>query len=274
MNRMKTIALVAGLALIALTGCKQDPAVQHRSQGDALFRKGKFSEAAAEYGLSLQADPKQEKLWEKKAYAHMQAKELDQADEAYLKKLDGVTDPDAKAEIYRNLANAYLKPGPLQRSEKYFLEALKLNPKDETALSWLGEIYSQLGGARKAADPAVPMHLEKAIGYYDQWLAVNPKALFAYVNKRIALAKWINSENDEVTAATKEAEQFKKSDKTRAKDALDRAAKLQAHIAPMRATYDSLNQTVKDLQAELKAAADGGTAAPPAGGSTATPATP
>ena len=60
--------LFAGLGAVVSLACqKPDPVAIHRDKGDDLFAKDQYAAAAEEYALSLQADPKQDKLWEKKA---------------------------------------------------------------------------------------------------------------------------------------------------------------------------------------------------------------
>src|SRR5438067_8730665 len=97
MNGLRRLALLGALVLSAATGCKPDPAEQHRDKANELANQSQWKQAAEEYGLSLQADPKQGELWEQKAYAHLQIKEYDQVESAMLKLADSRTDPPKKA---------------------------------------------------------------------------------------------------------------------------------------------------------------------------------
>ncbi len=251
------LALFGLCAALLLAGCDRTAKVaqEHRKKGNELYKAEKWQEAAAEFDLSLQADPKQEKLLMKKAVAHAKAKQMDLATETMLKTLEFKGDDKAKGEVYRNIGNMYLQSGPVDKAETYFLEALKVDPKDEAALSWLGEMFSQLGGARAQAAKAVPEHLEKAISYYDQAIAVNPASPNAYLNKRIALTKYLEFLRLEKEVADKEAEEFKK-DKEKAAAAQARSQELATRYETLKVTFDE--NTVKlgevNLAAKAKAA--------------------
>ena len=69
---------------IVLTGCSkpEDPAVLHRALGNEYARKADWAAAAREYGLSLQANPHDRKVWELKANAHLRLGQLRQAAES------------------------------------------------------------------------------------------------------------------------------------------------------------------------------------------------
>jgi tetratricopeptide (TPR) repeat protein len=261
MNRLARVLLVAGaLSLAATTGCKKppSPAAIHDEAGDDFVRNNQWKEAAAEYGKSLEADPKQEKVIEKKAYAHREAGDLDEADATILKMLEFKPDVAGKAEIYRNLANMYLQKADAEKAEKYFNEAVKLDPNDDVSLGWLAEIYAQRGGARDMKAAAVPEHLEKALAYYDKIIAIKPDLPGTYVNKRIVMFKYIAQEK--LAKETAEAEKGN-SDKAKAEAAKADVAKHQAHIDDLTKQIEELNKRFAEAQKKAKAAASA--AAPP-----------
>ncbi len=198
-------ALLFGLFTlsIVLTGCSkpEDPAALHRALGNEYATKADWSAAAREYGLSLQANPHDRKVWELKANAHLRLGQLREAAESVAKPAEYTSDPIAKAESYRLAASMYVEHREFGEAEKAFAEALKFDPRDELSLSWLGEIASARGGARSMRDPPDPAWLTKAIAYYDQAISVNPNNLLAYVNKRIAINKYIVFEQQEKTLA-------------------------------------------------------------------------
>ena len=106
MSRWNSAMILAGLAASGLLACKKpDPVAEHRDKGDELFAKDEYEAAAAEYTLSLAADPKQDKLWEKKAGALINAGKIDQAAESLLKLLEFATTPKETSETYRQVAN-------------------------------------------------------------------------------------------------------------------------------------------------------------------------
>src|SRR5262245_39704988 len=88
---------------ILLTGCSksEDPAVVHRALGSDYARKADWAAAAREYGLSLQANPRDRKVWELKANAHLRLGQLREAAESLARPAEYTSDPNAKAEAYR-----------------------------------------------------------------------------------------------------------------------------------------------------------------------------
>jgi tetratricopeptide (TPR) repeat protein len=245
-NRGAALA-VALVAIAGLAGCKEDPVEAHRLKGHELYKKEQWAQAAEEYRLSLQANPQQEKLWEKLAAAYMRAGDSQKAVEALLKTVDFKPDPQAKAEVYRNVAGMLIQgPKPFE-AEQYFIAAVKLEPKDDGSLLWLAEMESTRGGARNMEAAPVQEHLDKAISYYDQTIAAKPEALLAYVNKRIVLLKLMNEAKKEKGSAEAVAAALRKEPERR-KEALDRAAEQQARIDELKAKVDELSDKITELQ--------------------------
>jgi tetratricopeptide (TPR) repeat protein len=247
MRRTRTIALVVVLGLLACD--RPDPAEVHQTKGDELFVKNQFKAAAEEYRLSLEANPHQkkaDKLLEKEAYAYMKAGDTDQAASILLKTMDSKSDPKEKVELLHTIANIYVEKGPPEKVEQYYLEALKIDPKDLDALAWLGEVASQQGGARSGKAGAVPKYLEKAIGYYDQAIAINPNALLPYVNKRIALIKYVEYERLEKEAAERDAHSAKKNSPAAAQ-AKERAAKAEAKMEELKAQIEPISAKISEM---------------------------
>jgi len=252
MNLRKSAMILAGLAASGLLACKKpDPAAEHRDKGDELLSKDEYEAAAAEYTLSLAADPKQDKLWEKKAAVLLSAGKLDEAAESLLKLLDFATTPKDKAETYRKVANIYLQAKKPDDAEKYFLEALKVDPNDTDSLQWLGEIASTRGGARAAQLRANPVFLEKAVAYYDQAIAIDPAAPFPYVNKRIALFKYYGHE----MRLKQEAEQdlqASRGNRAKTQEAKAQIAQHDAKAADLKRQIDELAVKITELQKAKK----------------------
>ncbi len=247
MRRTRKIAPAVVLALLACD--KPDLAEVHQNKGDELFVKNQFKAAAEEYRLSLEANPRQkkaDKLLEKEAYAYMKAGDTDQAAAILLKTMESKTDPKERVELLHTIANIYVEKGPPEKVEQYYLEALKIDPRDLDALAWLGEVASQQGGARSAKAGAVPKYLEKAIGYYDQAIALNPKALLPYVNKRIALLKYVEYERLEKEAAERDAQYAKKRSPAVA-EAKERAAKAQVKMDELRAQIEPISAKISEM---------------------------
>ncbi|RKH02663.1 tetratricopeptide repeat protein [Corallococcus sp. CA053C] len=209
MKRLGSVGLMLGVLTLGGTfGCadeKEEKAKEHRVKGTNFLADKNYAEATKEYEESLKIDPTQEKVWEKKAFAHLQAGQTEEAAQSAMKLLDFAKTPDDRAAVYRNVAAMYAKSGPLEKAEQYFQEALKINPKDADSLSWIAEVHSRRGGARDMAAPAVPEELEKALKVYDQVLALNPNSANTYLNKRIVMAKYMEHEKSLLGAAEQEA---------------------------------------------------------------------
>ncbi|MCP3100861.1 tetratricopeptide repeat protein [Myxococcus sp. K15C18031901] len=256
MKRLARVGLVFGvLSLGGVVACSEEPDVakQHRVKGTNHLAKKEFKEATAEYALSLQADPKQEKVWEKKAFAHMELGETDKAAEAVLKILELKTVPAEKVETYVTLASMYMKGNDLDQAEKYFGEAFKLDPKNETALGWIAEIYAQRGGARSMAAPIVKDALEKALGYYDQVIALNPNSANTYLNKRVVMGRLMEYERQQKEMAESEAKENAKNAAVVA-EATARAAEHQKKMDDFQAQFQVMTQKFSEAQKAQKAA--------------------
>jgi tetratricopeptide (TPR) repeat protein len=257
-SRMKALGRVAlllgAIALTGTIGCKTEPdaATIHREAGDRLLGKNEFKQAAEEYGQSLQADPKQEKVWEKKAYAHMQAGDMDQADTAILKTVDFKADAPAKAEVYRNLGGLYVQKGSLDKAEGYFNQALQIDPKDDQSLAWLAEIYSQRGGARDMKAEVVTAHLDKAIEYYDKVIAMKPELPNTYLNKRIVMARYMDYEKRKKEAVEREAQDS--GDKAKIEAAKVEAEQHQKRMDEFKKQFDELSKKFSEATKNAKAA--------------------
>jgi tetratricopeptide (TPR) repeat protein len=241
----------AALSTVGLACKKPDPAAIHRDKGDELFEKEQWTAAADEYELSLQADPKQDKLWERKAAAYLKAGKVDDAAASLVKMADSAETPAARAEIYRKVAGLYLEQRKPDEAEKYFLQALKADPTDADALAWLGEIASTRGGARAGQLVAVPAHLEKAVAYYDQAIALNPNAPLPYVNKRIALFKYMGYEQQQQAQAEQELRVTR--GKAKIEEAKAKVAQHEAHAAELKRQIDELGPKITELTAKTSA---------------------
>jgi tetratricopeptide (TPR) repeat protein len=186
---------VALLALpLALLACKSEPtpAEQHLNKANELYRSQDYKGAAAEFEQSLTLDPKQDiKIWEKGAFSYMKAGDNDKAAGLLLKSVGATNDAAKKAETYRNVAGMYLQAGVHDKADQYFGEALKLEPKDDQSLQWRAEIASILGGARKNDGPVNTDQLDLAIKRYDELIALTPAATAPYINKRIAISRYL-----------------------------------------------------------------------------------
>jgi tetratricopeptide (TPR) repeat protein len=253
MKRFIQTVVVVSLAAFGTVGCDQSAKIakEHRIKANKAFKAQNWSEATKEFEESLKADPNQETLWQKKAQAHMKLSQTDQAVAAMKKTLEFASDTPAKVTVYRNIASLFLENGPIEQAEQYYLEALKLDPKDEASVGWLGQMFSQLGGAQSTDAKANPEYLTKALSYYDQAIALNPSNRNAYLNKRIAMTKWAVHEQQEKDAADKEASALPKKtpeDKAKIAEVQAKAAQHQAKADELRAMIEENTKKLSEMQ--------------------------
>jgi tetratricopeptide (TPR) repeat protein len=247
MRLANVLVALGALALAPACEKKPDEAEVHRELGREHLDKKEWAQAVAEYELSLKADPKQEKVWEQKAFAHMQAGEKDQMAAALSKTVEFKPDPAKKAEVYRNLASMFMQDNDAAKAENYFNEAVKVDPKDEASYGWLGELYSQRGGARANEAPAVPEQLEKALQYYDKAIGANPNSPNHYLNKRIALAKLAQYEQGQKDAAEAKGRLASK-DAAKAAEAKAEADKHAARLEEYKKAMDEAGKKFAEAQ--------------------------
>jgi len=244
------------LALAGAPACDEGPkgpAAEHQKKGDEFLAASDYTKAAEEYGKSLAADPKQEKVWEKKAFSHKEAGDMAAAEEAILKTLDFKADAAKKAEVYANLAGIYMSKNDMEKAEKNFNEAVKLNPNDTGSLKWLGELAARKGGARDMKAPPVEEHLKKAAEYYDKVIALEPNDSGTYVNKRIVVGKLMEAERLKKEAAAKEAEEaVTAKDKAKEDDAKARADKHGAQMDEYKKQLDDLGKKIGEIMKAAK----------------------
>ncbi|MFP2910934.1 tetratricopeptide repeat protein [Pyxidicoccus sp. 3LFB2] len=257
MKRLGKVGLVLGvLALGGTVGCtdeKAEAAKAHRITGSDHMSKKEWKEAAAAYALSLEADPKQEKVWEKKAFAHMQVGQMAEASQAVMKIMEFKTTTAEKAEVLRTLASMHMQGGTTEDAEKYFNEALKLDPKDEASLGWIAEIYAQRGGARSMTAPIVKADLEKSLNYYDQVLAINTNSAPTYLNKRVVMGRLMEYERQQKEMALSEAAENAK-DKAIVAEANARAEAHQKRMDEFQVQFAEMTKKFSEAQKAAKAA--------------------
>jgi tetratricopeptide (TPR) repeat protein len=258
MRRMKTttrIALLLGaLALCGPACTKPDPAVVHREAANEFLNKGEWAKAVAEFDQSLAIDPKQAEVWKRKGWAHMQADEIDKMEAALAKRAELLPEPDKKAEVYRDIANVYIGKRDGDKAEPWFTKALGVDPNDDQALQWLGELYSTRGGARDMKAAVVPEKLDKAIEYYDKLIKVKPDYNLGYINKRIAINRYRDWEKQQL----KDDEQAVKdagADKEKAAAAQEKVDKHKARIEEFNKQWDELAKKLTELAKTPAAAA-------------------
>jgi tetratricopeptide (TPR) repeat protein len=229
-----------------------------------------------------QATAREIELLTEKTEIYVQMVEPEKAIEMFNKRLELVDKQTPPNEAERlaerkaflgSMANLSMQNAKIDLAEQLFNDVLKLDPKDESALGWLAEMYATRGGARSAAAPLVDEHLQKAMAYYDQVLAINPNSAFTYINKRVVLTKYLADVQQQFKVAELEMQENVK------KKAKYAEAKAKAEAANTRLI--ELSNQIQELTAKFteaqkaKAAAAAGTPDPgaaPAPSGTGTPA--
>jgi tetratricopeptide (TPR) repeat protein len=242
-------ALLIAVACLAVTACKKDPtpAELKLAKGNELYRAQDYAGAAAALQESLALDPNQpQAVWDKTSFSWKKAGKPDLAGETLVKAAATRTKPEEKLANLRNGAGMYLEGRILDKAEETFVEVLKLDPKDSDALAWVGEIYAQRGGARKADAPVVEAQLDKALEIYERLITLAPAAPMNYVNKRIALTKLTNHYVQLVDKLTDPAEK----------------AKAQEKLAKLKATLEETSAKMTEVMKAAKAAGAASPAAP------------
>jgi tetratricopeptide (TPR) repeat protein len=254
MNEFAWARAVVCLLLATVVACKGNAVAMHRDKGYEYADKGDWKNSAAEFGESLRLAPNQETIWEQKAYAHLQLKEYDDAAAALYKFADFKKEPPKKAAVLRNLGGMYMQAPDLDKAEKAFAKAFEVDPTDDQALTWLGEIYSQRGGARSAAS-ADANALRKALEYYDKVIAIKPDIPASYINERIAFTKLLDYEQKQKDAAVKDAVAAK-SDPAKVQELQAAAADHQAHIEQLKKQIDVVTKKFAEAQKVAQAQTD------------------
>jgi tetratricopeptide (TPR) repeat protein len=188
----------------------------------------------------------------------MQLSENEPFEQAMTKLAELKPDNLKKAEIYRNIGGVFVQKGLGDEAEKNFMKAVALNPKDDQSLGWIAEIWAQRGGARAMGVPAKPEALDKALEYTDKVIALKPDETAGYINKRIAVMKYLDYWQQQKSKADAEAMSVR--DKAQRKELLAKADELTPNIEKYKKMLD---ETSKGL-AEAAKKPQPAPAAPPA----------
>lgn len=101
------------------------------NEGNKLFYKQKYEQAQEKYNSAEIEKPNSAILYYNRGNNYYKQQIFDEAIKEYQKSLGLTKDKNLKSKILFNMGNAYLKLGDTQRAKESYLNALKLNPKDE-----------------------------------------------------------------------------------------------------------------------------------------------
>jgi tetratricopeptide (TPR) repeat protein len=221
--------------------------------------------AAEEYGKSLEADPKQEKVWETKAYCHQQADDTEGAVATLMKWAETKPDAVEKAKLIRFGADLWKQKGNQEKSEAAYLDAIKVLPTDDESYSWLADMYAIRGGARDVKAAAVPANLDKAYAYYGKVGELKPDSPNAFVMQRVIMTKYVAYYQKQKEDAEAEAKVFEKDkDKDKAAEATARAEKAKTEMEAAQKKIEEATAKMTEANKKAAAAASAAAAAPPA----------
>lgn len=247
---MRSKVLLVAVALLSCT--KPDPAAEARQAGNALFQKGEYAQAAAEYERALGLDQAPaSKAFETAAFAWLKAGEVDKAAATLERSIAG-RDAAGQLEVYRNITGMYLQASRGADAEPYFKKILELEPKDTQAMGWLAEIASTRGGARDNLKAAVPAELDTALDWYAKVLEQKPDDVGVWVNRRIIYVKYADYYAGLKVQAEADAE-ANKADPETAGDFKRQAEQAQAKGDAMRTQLEEANARISALNAKKKA---------------------
>ena len=130
------------------------------------------------------------------AKIYIQSGNFDDAIKIYLAILDKISDLKSKIEIFELLGIAYYKAGFMQRAKAIFIEILKNNPRNKTALSLLMQTYETLGEYANALDVISCIEevegdsgkIERVKGYIKMLVLTNDSVMNSKVREREILS--------------------------------------------------------------------------------------
>lgn len=179
-------------------------------QGNQFFAEKKFDEALSAFHQFLKTNPKAYQAHINIGNAYKEKGELNQAREHYQKFLEssqgkeeesGIQELRAKA--LAGMGECYLKENDLANAQKYFEEAIKIYPKDESLAYNVGEIYF----SNNSIDEAI-QYFQLSHEISPDWEKPYLKLGYAYLNKgdlkkaKENLEKFLEIKPDSPEAAT------------------------------------------------------------------------
>jgi len=142
--------------------------------GLVYYYRERYDQAIQQFEKAIQLKPDFAPAINSLGNAYLEKGEWDNAIEAYRKIAEDVFYGTPHFAV-SNMALAYYQKGDYRQAEKYFLEALKLNPDFANALGGLGMTYTAMGRYAEAAqkleravrkNPKLPqLHYELARAY-------------------------------------------------------------------------------------------------------------
>lgn len=162
-----------------------DSSMEIFEQGNKFYAENKFDDAILSFIQFLEKNPMAYQAYINLGNSYKEKGELDKAREHYQKFLDAAEGKEEEGGNQELIAKAlagtgecYLKENDLDSAQKYFKEAIKIYPKDESLAHNVGEIYFSNN------------KVDEAIQYFQLSQEINPawekpylKLGYAYLNK-------------------------------------------------------------------------------------------
>lgn len=126
--RMMLLVLVW---LISLTDLTADESRSHLRKGNSLFKDGDYNDAELAYRRALEADSQNSKAIYNLANALYRQGRFEEAAELFAAAAQLAPDEKIRSEAYHNLGNALIKSGQYHESIDAYKNALRINPDDE-----------------------------------------------------------------------------------------------------------------------------------------------
>lgn len=131
MNRYKLSLIMVTLLVATLTATAQKEERKAIREGNSQYKDQKFSEAEIAYRKALDVNSKSPEAMFNLGDALYRQGKYQQAAEQFAMTGELTPDRAKKAQAYHNLGNAMLKSRDYQKSIEAYKQALRMNPKDD-----------------------------------------------------------------------------------------------------------------------------------------------
>jgi tetratricopeptide (TPR) repeat protein len=136
----------------------------HYYLGRLLFTRNRFPEALTEFSSMLELDPNSAKAYDNLGATHVAMGHFDVAALDFQRAIQLGKETGVPSEWpYINLGKLNYDTGEAESSRPLFLEAVRINPKNDVGFFWLGKTRFAMGQFEEARES-----LEKAISIYGE----------------------------------------------------------------------------------------------------------
>jgi tetratricopeptide (TPR) repeat protein len=102
----------------------------HVSEGNQVYKKGRYTDAEVEYKKALEKDPKSKEAQFNLGNSYYKQQRFDEALREYGNSGTAMKSPEERAETYYNVGNSLYSSNKFQEAVEAYKRSLKLNPND------------------------------------------------------------------------------------------------------------------------------------------------